>query len=62
CGRTAAARRPRPGRLDNVVITPHVANPPSALRPALAERVSDNVARFAAGDALLGVIDVERGC
>ena len=42
------------------LITPHTANPPSTLRPALAERVAENVARFAAGNELLGTIDPER--
>jgi phosphoglycerate dehydrogenase-like enzyme len=47
--------------LPNVLITPHAANPPEALRPALAGRVAENVARFARGAELLGLIDRDRG-
>jgi phosphoglycerate dehydrogenase-like enzyme len=43
------------------LITPHTANPPDALARALAERVEENVARYKAGDELIGVIDVEAG-
>ena len=43
------------------LITPHSANPPEAMARSLAERVEENVARFATGDDLLGVIDVEAG-
>jgi phosphoglycerate dehydrogenase-like enzyme len=43
------------------LITPHSANPPDALVRRLVERVEENVARFKAGDDLLGVIDVEAG-
>jgi len=42
------------------LITPHTANPPSAMNAGLAERVAENVARFVAGHELLGVIDPER--
>ena len=44
-----------------VLITPHVANPPHLSRQDFARRVSENVARFAAGDDLLGVIDLAAG-
>lgn len=44
-----------------VLITPHVANPRPLARRSLAERVRTNVARFAAGEELLGVIDVRAG-
>ncbi len=43
------------------LITPHTANPPDALARALAGRIEENVARFEAGDELIGVIDVEAG-
>jgi D-3-phosphoglycerate dehydrogenase len=43
------------------LVTPHVANPPAMVGPALAERVRDNVARFAAGEELLGRIDSDAG-
>ena len=43
------------------LITPHSANPPSALMRGLADRVAENVARYAAGEDLIGRIDPERG-
>ncbi len=43
------------------LITPHSANPPDALIRNLARRVEENVARFEAGEELLGVIDIEAG-
>jgi phosphoglycerate dehydrogenase-like enzyme len=43
------------------LITPHIANPPDALARALAGRIEENVARFAAGEQLIGVVDVEAG-
>lgn len=43
------------------LITPHSANPPEALVRNLVERVEENVGRFARGEDLLGVIDVEAG-
>ena len=50
-------------RLDEprALITPHVANPDATLRRYLAELVRENVARFAAGEALLSRIDTEAG-
>ena len=42
------------------LITPHTANPPQALIRRLAGRVEENVRRFAAGEELLGVIDLDR--
>ncbi len=39
------------------LITPHAANPDDAYWPTLARRVQENVARRAAGETLLGVID-----
>ena len=43
------------------LITPHSANPASLLIPHLAERVGENVRRYAAGEELIGLIDVPRG-
>ena len=43
------------------LIMPHTANPPDALARALAGRIEENVARFGAGEELIGVIDVEAG-
>jgi phosphoglycerate dehydrogenase-like enzyme len=47
--------------LDNVLITPHVANPPDLEIDLLAARVEENVRRFATGGPLLGTIDPKRG-
>lgn len=47
--------------LDHCVITPHCANTPEMAVPVLRERVRENVRRFAAGEPLLGVVDVEAG-
>ena len=46
---------------ENVLVTPHVANPPQLEIGVLAARVEDNVRRFAAGEELVGVIEVGRG-
>jgi phosphoglycerate dehydrogenase-like enzyme len=46
---------------ENVLVTPHVANPPQLEIEVLAARVEDNVRRFAAGEELVGVIEVGRG-
>ncbi len=43
------------------IITPHVANTPEMARPVLLRRVGENVRRFAAGEPLLGVVDVDAG-
>lgn len=45
----------------NVLITPHVANPPDAQREGLVDHVEANVRRFVAGQPLAGVVDVEAG-
>ena len=47
--------------LPNVLITPHVANTPATLQPALAALVEENVRRFAAGEELLSPVDLDRG-
>jgi len=47
--------------LPNCIITPHVGNTPDMARPLLARRVTENVRRFAAGQALIGPIDPELG-
>ncbi len=44
-----------------VMITPHVANTPEMGVPLLARHIRDNVSRFAAGEPLLGRIDVDAG-
>ena len=43
------------------LITPHTANLPDALARALAGRIEENVARFGAGEELIGLIHVEAG-
>ena len=43
------------------LITPHVANTRAQLDAALAQRVEQNVARFRAGEPLIGVIDPAAG-
>ena len=45
----------------NCLITPHIANTPEMGLPLIAERVRDNVARWAAGEPLLGLVDVALG-
>jgi phosphoglycerate dehydrogenase-like enzyme len=47
--------------LPNVLITPHVGNTPEMGVPLLAARVTENVRRFAVGEPLLGLVDVEQG-
>jgi phosphoglycerate dehydrogenase-like enzyme len=47
--------------LPNCIITPHVANTPEMAIPLLAERVKLNVARFSAGQELIGLVDVKAG-
>lgn len=47
--------------LPNVVITPHVANPGRIQLPPLLQVITDNVARFAAGQQLAGLVDLEKG-
>ena len=43
------------------LVTPHVANPPSAMDRDLAKRVQENVRRFAAGEELLAPVDAASG-
>jgi phosphoglycerate dehydrogenase-like enzyme len=47
--------------LPNCIITPHVGNTPEMAKPLLAERVSQNVRRFAHGEPLLGPVDRDAG-
>jgi phosphoglycerate dehydrogenase-like enzyme len=47
--------------LENCLITPHTGNTPEMARPLLSARVTENVRRFAAGDALLGKVDPDLG-
>jgi phosphoglycerate dehydrogenase-like enzyme len=43
------------------IITPHIANTPEMGLPLIAARVAENVARWAAGEPLLGTVDVALG-
>jgi phosphoglycerate dehydrogenase-like enzyme len=45
----------------NCIITPHVGNTPEMARPLLAQRITDNVKRFADGEELIGPVDAELG-
>lgn len=45
----------------NCIITPHVGNTPEMARPLLAERITDNVRRWIAGEDLLGPVEVGLG-
>ncbi|ADG76843.1 D-isomer specific 2-hydroxyacid dehydrogenase NAD-binding protein OS=Tsukamurella paurometabola (strain ATCC 8368 / DSM / CCUG 35730 / CIP 100753 / JCM 10117 / KCTC 9821 / NBRC 16120 / NCIMB 702349 / NCTC 13040)OX=521096 GN=Tpau_0189 PE=4 SV=1 [Tsukamurella paurometabola] len=47
--------------IPNAIITPHVANPPQHLRPALLDRVEINVRRVANGLQPLAVVDRAKG-
>jgi len=47
--------------LENCIITPHTADTQEMIEPLLARRIRDNVARFAAGQPLIGVVDPALG-
>lgn len=47
--------------LPNCIITPHTANTVEMARPAIEERITVNVARFAAGEPLVGLVDPVAG-
>ena len=47
--------------MQNVLITPHVANPPGTYEEPFARLVGENVRRFREGRDLVGVIDATRG-
>ena len=46
---------------DNVIITPHVANPASSLTREMAPYLAENLRRFAAGEELLALVEPGRG-
>jgi len=48
-------------RLQNCIITPHTADTADMIRKHLVRRIRDNVAHFAAGESLLGVVDPSAG-
>lgn len=47
--------------LENCIITPHTGTTPAMARPLLAARVEANVRRFAAGEELIGPVDLDAG-
>jgi phosphoglycerate dehydrogenase-like enzyme len=47
--------------LPNCIVTPHIGNTPEMGLPLIAARVRRNVARFAAGEPLEGLVDVALG-
>jgi phosphoglycerate dehydrogenase-like enzyme len=47
--------------LDNCIITPHTANTAEMGLPLVSRRITENVRLFAAGEELIGLVDVERG-
>jgi phosphoglycerate dehydrogenase-like enzyme len=47
--------------LSNAIITPHTADTIEMVLPLLAERIRTNVAHFAAGEPLIGLVDSEAG-
>jgi phosphoglycerate dehydrogenase-like enzyme len=47
--------------LPNCIITPHTANTLEMARPMLGARIKENIARFAAGEPLIGLIDADLG-
>jgi phosphoglycerate dehydrogenase-like enzyme len=47
--------------LERCIITPHTADTEEMVRRLLAQRIRENVARFAAGEPLAGVIDAAAG-
>lgn len=47
--------------LPNCIVTPHIANTPEMGLPLIAARVQENVARFARGEPLVGLVDVAAG-
>ena len=47
--------------IPNCIITPHVGNTPEMGLALLARRTAENVRRWAAGEPLLGQVDVKLG-
>ncbi|MCP2164911.1 D-isomer specific 2-hydroxyacid dehydrogenase family protein [Goodfellowiella coeruleoviolacea] len=43
------------------IITPHVANPETTLRAYFHERLTHNIRRYASGEPLIGVVDLDAG-
>jgi phosphoglycerate dehydrogenase-like enzyme len=47
--------------LDNCLVTPHIGNTRAMAVPLLSERIMTNCRRFAAGEPLVGLVDVSLG-
>jgi phosphoglycerate dehydrogenase-like enzyme len=47
--------------MENCIVTPHTADTPEMIERLLARRVAENVAKFAAGQPLIGVVDTAAG-
>ena len=47
--------------MDNCIITPHTADTPEMIERMLGRRIQDNVASFAAGKPLIGLVDPAAG-
>jgi phosphoglycerate dehydrogenase-like enzyme len=47
--------------LENCIITPHTADTWEMIKPLLGRRIRENVARFAAGEPLIGQVDPAQG-
>ena len=47
--------------MPNCLLTPHVGNTPEMAVPLLAQRITANVRRFADGEELVGLVDVDAG-
>jgi phosphoglycerate dehydrogenase-like enzyme len=47
--------------LPNCIITPHTANSLEMGLPLLAKRVTENLRRYAAGEPLIGLVDLDAG-
>ena len=47
--------------MPNCIITPHVGNTPEMAIPLLSARITENVARYLAGEPLIGLVDVRHG-
>ena len=47
--------------LPNCIITPHIGNTPDMAEPLLATRITENVRRYAKGEELIGLVDLDLG-
>jgi phosphoglycerate dehydrogenase-like enzyme len=47
--------------MPNCIITPHVGNTPAMAQPLLYARIAENVKRWASGDQLIGLVEIDLG-